>query len=469
VEHIRETVFFENRRTQKVNSKFPKDFVWGVSTASYQIEGGIKEGGRGESIWDCFSHIPGRVLHDDNGDTACDSYHRVQEDLALLKELGVKAYRFSIAWPRIFPEGYGKVSKEGLAYYHQLVDGLLAAGITPYVTLYHWDLPQKLQDEGGWCNRKTAEHFRDYCILLFQEFGGQIQHWITLNEPWVVSFMGHYTSNMAPGIRDFSAALLTAHVQLLAHGMAVEAFRSMNLPGEIGITLNLCPKEALTEKLCDQEAAIRHDGYANRWFLDPLFRRAYPQDMWNWYEESGVILPEIRDGDMDLIGAPVDFLGINYYNIDYTTEDLSVWPVGFRTGFSGGNPMTHYQMPVIPEGLYKILVRLHQDYHPAKIYITENGCSYQEHPDRKGEISDDARIDYIWIHLQKANEAMTEGVPLAGYFVWTLMDDFEWATGFENQFGLVYQDRKTGKRTKKKSFQWYRKVIESNGVLLEEE
>lgn len=448
--------------------EFPENFVWGVTTASYQIEGAVKEGGRGETIWDRFSHIPGRVLHSDHGDIACDSYHRVQEDVALLKELGVKAYRFSIAWARIFPSGYGKVSEEGLSYYRALIDGLADAGIEPYITLYHWDLPQKLQDEGGWCNRKTAEYFRDYCRLLFQEFGAKVHHWITLNEPWVVSFLGHYTGEMAPGIRDFSAALQTAHVLLLAHGMAVDVFRSMNLEGEIGITLNLCPKEALTNTSEDQAAAVRHDGYANRWFLDPVFRGKYPEDMWNWYEKHGVVLPDIKEGDMKTISVPVDFLGINYYNIDYTVEDKSVWPIEFITGFSGGNPMTHYQMPVIPEGIYKILVRVHQDYHPSKMYITENGASYQEHPDRNGKISDDARIDYIYTHLEKAKKAMDEGVPLGGYFVWTLMDDFEWSTGYENQFGLVYVDRKTLKRTKKKSFDWYRHVIRENGLEGEE-
>lgn len=449
--------------------KFCDSFVWGVTTASYQIEGGVKDGGRGESIWDRFSHIPGRVLHDDHGDIACDSYHRAEEDVRLLKELGVKAYRFSIAWPRIFPGGYGQVSEDGLRYYEELIDGLLEAGIEPYVTLYHWDLPQKLQDEGGWTNRKTAEYFCDYCGVLFERFGGRVRHWITLNEPWVVAFVGNYTGEMAPGLRDFSAALTASHVQLLAHGMAVRLFRSMGLDGEIGVTLNLSPKEALTDTPENLEAAVRHDGYANRWFLEPLFVGSYPEDMWEWYGRQQVVLPEICPGDMELIRQPVDFLGINYYNIDYTVSDLSVWPIGFRTGFSGGNPMTHYQMPVIPEGLKKILVRVHNDYHPPKIYITENGASYQEHPDRNGQVQDDARIDYVHTHLQKAAEAVEEGVPLAGYFVWTLMDDFEWNTGYENQFGLVYVDRKTLARTKKKSFFWYRQVIDSNGGAVLEE
>ena len=446
--------------------EFPQDFIWGVTTAAYQNEGGVKEGGRGESIWDRFSHIPGRILHNDNGDIACDSYHRIGEDISLLKELGVKAYRFSIAWPRILPSGWGEVSEEGLKYYEQLIDGLLEAGIEPYVTLYHWDLPQKLQDEGGWTNRRTAEYFKEYCKVVFQRFGHKVHRWITLNEPWVVAFNGYYTGVMAPGIRDFSAALGAAHVQMLAHGMAVECFRSMELPGEIGITLNLCPKEALSDTEADQEAAVRHDGYSNRWFLDPLFTGAYPQDMWNWYEQQGITMPHTEPGDMEYISTYIDFLGINYYNIDYTKTDDSVWPLGFRTGFSGGNPMTYYQMPVTPEGLKKVLKRVHEDYHPSQIYITENGASYQDHPDRNGNIPDEARIDYLFTHIQKASEALAEGVPLAGYFVWTLLDDFEWNTGYDNQFGLVFVDRKTLTRTKKKSFDWYAKVIRSNGAEL---
>ena len=449
-------------------AEFGKDFVWGVTTASYQIEGGVKEGGRGETIWDRFSHIPGNVLHNDNGDMACDSYHRLEEDLCLLKELGVKAYRFSIAWSRIFPRGYGDMAEDGVKYYTALVDGLIEAGIEPYITLYHWDLPQKLQDEGGWANRKTAEHFNEFCRFLFELFRGKVTHWITLNEPWVVSFPGNYTADMAPGLRDFSTALAVAHGLLRGHGLVVNSFREMNMPGEIGITLNLCPKESLTDKEEDIAAAVRHDGYANRWFLDPVFFGKYPEDLWNWYENRNVVMPEVMPGDMELIGSSVDFLGINYYNIDFTTDDKNVWPIEFQTGYAAGNPMTHYQMPVTPDGIRKILVRVHEDYHPAKIYITENGASYQEHPDRHGEILDEARIDYIHTHLKKCEEAIAQGVPLKGYFVWTLMDDFEWSTGYENQFGLVYVDRKTMKRTKKKSFGWYRSVIDTNGEALYE-
>lgn len=445
---------------------FPNGFRWGVTTASYQIEGGVQEGGRGETIWDRFSHIPGNVLHGDNGDLACDSYHRLKEDLDLLERLGVTSYRFSVAWSRIFPKGYGRIAEDGVAYYDRLVDGLLERGIEPFLTLYHWDLPQALQDEGGWTNRRTAEHFRDFCVYLFEHFKGRVTHYITLNEPWVVAFVGHYTGEMAPGLRDFSAALQAAHTQLVGHGLVLAAFREGGYPGEIGITLNLAPKEPLTENQEDAEAALRHDGYANRWFLDPVFCGSYPEDLWNFYQKQGVSMPEVKAEELSLIGQRVDFLGINYYNIDYTAEEKGIWPVQFKTGFSAGNPMTHYQMPITPDGLRKILVRVYRDYHPSKIYITENGASYQEHPDRKGRILDEARIDYIHTHLRKVKEAMEEGVPVAGYFVWTLLDDFEWNTGYENQFGLVYVDRKTMERIPKKSFSWYRQVALTDGKIL---
>lgn len=442
---------------------FPDGFRWGVSTASYQIEGGVLEGGRGETIWDRFSHIPGNVLHNDTGDIACDAYHHLEEDLDLLEELGITSYRFSVAWSRIFPNGYGEIAQDGVRYYDRLVDGLLERGIEPFLTLYHWDLPQALQDEGGWTNRRTAEHFRDFCVYLFEHFKGRVTQYITLNEPWVVAFAGHYTGEMAPGLRDFSAALQAAHVQLLGHGLALQAFRQGGYPGEIGITLNLSPKEPLTGQKEDAEAALRHDGYANRWFLEPIFHGSYPDDLWKFYQDQGVTMPKTEQKDFALISQPVDFLGINYYNIDYTAEEKSIWPIQFKTGFSAGNPMTHYQMPVTPDGIRKILVRVYQDYHPSKIYITENGASYQEHPDRHGNLPDEARIDYLATHLLKVKEAIEEGVPVAGYFVWTLMDDFEWNTGYENQFGLVYVDRKTGERIPKKSFSWYQKAAASNG------
>lgn len=451
---------------------FDTDFIWGASTSAYQIEGGAQEGGKGESIWDRFTHIPGNINGDENGDIACDCYHRTAEDVALMKKLGLKAYRFSISWSRIMPDGRGTVSAEGLAYYDQLVDALAQADIEAYVTLYHWDLPQKLQDRGGWCNRETAVCFTDYCRVIFEHFGKRVRHWITLNEPWVVAFLGHYTGEMAPGIRDFSAALQAAHVQLLAHGMAVQAFRRMKAEGrtggEIGIVLNLSPKAALYDNAENQEAAIQFDGYANRWFLDPLFYGKYPEDIWQLYRSKGLTLPEIREGDMSLISQPMDLIGFNYYNIDYCIKDKSAWPLELKTGFSGGNPVTHYRMPIVPDGLEQILLRLQKEYHPEKILVTENGASFQDIPDRKGKVPDEYRIDYLDRHLRACRHALQQGVPLKGYFVWSLFDNFEWNTGYENQFGLIYVDRRTQERIPKNSFYWYKNVIAGNGRNLDD-
>jgi beta-glucosidase len=448
--------------------KFPKDFIWGTATAAYQVEGAWKEDGKGESIWDRFSHIPGNILHGDTGDVAVDCYHRVDEDIALNAELGADAYRFSISWARVLPDGYGRVNEKGLQDYEKLIDGLLEKGIEPYVTLYHWDLPQALQNEGGWANRQTACHFQEYCRLLFSRFGKKVKHWITLNEPWVVSFVGNYEGVMAPGIRDFSTALKVAHTQLLGHGLALHTFREMQekgeVSGEIGITLSLAPKKPLTESEQDQAAAFRHDGYANRWFLDPIFRGTYPEDMESWYQVHGVVLPDIWEGDMKLISGKMDFLGINYYNVDFTKNDPSVWPIEFRTGFANGYPMTHYQMPVTTWGIEELLERIQRDYAPNVIYITENGASFQDIPDRTGQVLDDYRIDYLYRHLDYCRNAIENGVPLKGYFCWSLFDNFEWATGYENRFGLVYVDHNTKERIRKKSFYWYQQVIRENGL-----
>jgi beta-glucosidase len=444
--------------------KFSEEFVWGTSTAAYQIEGGCREDQKGESIWDRFTHIPGNVRNGDTGDEACDSYHRPKEDAQLSSDLGAGGYRFSISWSRVMPNGHGEVNEAGMRYYETLIDELLKRGVEPYVTLYHWDLPQKLQDEGGWANRKTAEYFRDFAEVMFQRFKGKVTHWTTLNEPWVVSFVGNYTGDMAPGIRDFSTALSAAHTLLLGHGMVVRLFREMNMEGEIGITLNLSPKAPLTEKAEDAKAAVRCDGYMNRWFLDPVFKGKYPEDMLEWYKNKGVILPEIQKGDMAQISEQIDFLGINYYNIDYTVNDSVIWPIELRTGLSGGHPVTYYNMPITPVGIYELLMRINQDYTPAKIYISENGASFQDIPGVNGEILDEYRIDYLYRHLNQCWRAIQDGVPLEGYFVWSLMDNFEWNTGYANQFGLIYVDRKTLKRTKKKSFEWYRNVILKNGI-----
>jgi beta-glucosidase len=447
------------------NCVFPEGFKWGVATASYQIEGAVHEDGRGDSIWDRFSHIPGNIPNNDNGDVACDHYHRYKEDVQILKKLKVASYRFSIAWPRIFPDGYGKVNPKGIRFYSDLVDELLANGIEPVVTLYHWDLPQRLQEEGGWVNRKTAEHFADYCRVMFEALGDRVKNWITINEPWVCAFCGHYTGDFAPGLRDFSAALEAAHNMLRGHGMVVRMFREMGLEGQIGITLNLCPREPATDSPADIEAARINDGYGNRWFLDPVFKGAYPADMVEFYRAKGITLPKATEEDMRLISEKVDFLGINYYYVDFTAADPANWPLGIKTTIPLDYPITEYKWPIVPRGMSDLLVRVSKDYGNPAIYITENGASYNDVVSVKGEVLDEFRIDYLERHMIACHDAISKGVNLKGYFVWTLLDDFEWNTGFGNRFGLVYMDRKTCDRIIKKSAYWYTVIIENNGII----
>ncbi len=446
------------------NYLFPKEFVWGVATASYQIEGGVNEGGRGESIWDRFSHIPGNTRFNANGDIACDHYHRWREDVAIMRELGLKSYRFSIAWPRVFPNGYGEVNEEGVAFYSELVDALLANGIEPCVTLYHWDLPQALQDEGGWTNRNTAGHYAAYCKLMFERLGGRVKRWVTLNEPWVVAFGGYFYGDFAPGVRDFSSALQAAHTQLLGHGMAVQLFREMRLPGEIGITLNLCPREGATASLADASAAARNDGFANRWFLDPLFKGGYPADMQAYYRGKNLVLPKVNPEDMRLIAEPVDFLGVNYYNVEFTKQDESVWPLAFSLE-RGPYDVTNYGWPIVARGLRDLLVRLHSEYGVGKLFVTENGASFLDVENIKGEVLDDCRIDYVERHLMACHEAVEKGVNLAGYYVWTLTDNFEWNTAYTQKFGLVYLRHGSLDRVIKKSGRWYAGIVKNNGIL----
>jgi len=444
-----------------MTKSFPEDFIWGVSTASYQIEGAVTEGGRGESIWDRFSHMPGRVRGGDTGDVAVDFYHRYKEDIALIRRLGIPYLRLSIAWPRIFPKDERQVCEEGLLFYEAVLKEMQRQGIGAVVTLYHWDLPQWAQDRGGWANREIIGWFGNFCRTVMERFSGLVSKWITLNEPWVVCFEGYYTGNFAPGIRDFSMALLAAHHMLCAHGEAVRIFRDAGYPGEIGITLNLSPKYPETDREADRQAARRRDGYANRWFLDPLFRKCYPEDMLAWYQSRGVVLPDIKPEDMQRIAEPVDFLGINYYNIDFTHACEGEWPLGFTQG-THMLPNTVYDWPVTEWGLKELLGRLHEEYGIPALYITENGLSAKDNVQLDGKVEDHGRIDYLARHIGACHDAIKEGVHLKGYFVWTLLDDFEWNTGYFNQFGLIHVDRRTQKRTVKQSGYWYGQVAARN-------
>lgn len=441
---------------------FPESFIWGAATAAYQIEGAWDEDGKGPSIWDVFCRVPGAIQGGDTGDVACDHYHRWREDVALMRELGLRAYRFSISWPRVLPEGKGKVNRPGLDFYDRLVDALLAAEIQPFVTLYHWDLPQALQEEGGWPVRDTACRFADFAGVVSRRLGDRVRRWITLNEPWVAAYAGYGNGYHAPGIRNPLAAVQATHHLLLAHGLAVPVLRENgDAATRVGITLNLSPVHPASDRPADEEAARRYDGFLNRWFLDPLFRGHYPEDM---LEMLGSALPDRYEEDLETIAVPVDFLGVNHYTRTVVADDPDSVVVETREVNPTGRPYTEMGWEVYPEGLYEILTRVHRDYAPPCIYITENGAAFADQVDAEGRVHDAQRVDFLREYIAQAHRALEEGVPLAGYFVWTLLDNFEWAYGYSKRFGIVYVDFATQERIVKDSGIWYRGVIAENGV-----
>jgi beta-glucosidase len=440
---------------------FPDNFLWGAATAAYQIEGAWCEGGKGESIWDRFSHIPGKVKNGDTGDVACDHYHLYNEDIKLMKEIGLKTYRFSISWPRIFPEGTGEANIEGVNFYRELINMLQENGIVPAITLNHWDLPQKLQDKGGWVNRETVDCFEHYARYMFKEFGDFVPIWITHNEPWIIAFKGHWLGIYAPGITDFPSALQVTYNLLLSHGKAVKAYREMKMKGEIGITLNMSPTYPAADTKEDAEAALRKDGFLNRWFTEPLFKGKFPEDMVEWYSKKGV-LPEINEKDLEVISTPMDFLGINHYRPEYLASDKESWPMELKN-VDSGKYKTAIGWEVYPEGLYDLLIRLHKEYNGIKILITENGAAVNDSLNREGKVEDDIRLDYLYNYLAQAHRAMQAGVNLAGYYAWSFLDNFEWAEGYSMRFGLIYVDYVTGRRIIKKSGYWYKNVISNGG------
>jgi beta-glucosidase len=411
-------------------SMFPTGFVWGTATAAYQVEGAVDEDGRGRSIWDTFCAVPGAIAGGDTGAVACDHYHRWAEDVELMAGLGMGAYRFSVAWPRIQADGTGAPNQKGLDHYRRLVERLLERGIVPYVTLYHWDLPQALQDRGGWPARDTAYRFADYAAIVRAALGDVVTHWITLNEPKVSSHAGYGSGIHAPGIRDLAQRDLATHHLLLAHGLGVQVLR-----GEVGITLDLSPVDPLTPG--DAAAALSLDTDCHRTFLDPVLRGAYPSEM-----------PGVRDGDLALIGAPIDFLGVNYYRRMLVHDGAVVLPSGV--------PVTNVGWPVQPDGLRELLLGLRADYPGLPpVYITENGAA----------VDDDAvRVAYLRAHLLALREAIAAGVDVRGYFCWTLMDNFEWAEGYSARFGLVEVDFATQRRTPRASAHWYGAVARTNIV-----
>ena len=444
---------------------FPAGFVWGAATSSYQIEGAWNEDGKGESIWDRFSHTPGRIENGDTGDVACDHYHRWREDVALMEMLGLQAYRFSVSWPRILPAGRGAINPAGLDFYDRLVDGLLEAGIEPFVTLYHWDLPQALQDEGGWSVRSTAEAFVDYADVLSRRLGDRVRHWITHNEPAVTAYTAHLHGSHAPGEQDLATALCVAHHLLLSHGWAVDVLRRNSPGAEVGITLNVNYPVPASPSSADADVTRRHDGMWYRWFLDPLAGRPYPADIVTDHVAEGAMPPEgldvVQPGDMETMAVPVDFMGVNYYRREVFRDEGAAdnlprvvfeWP-------QSEADWTAMDWEIYPEGLYHVVMRLHREYELPKLYVTENGCSFSDAPGEDGRIQDQQRIDYLESHFAAAAQAIEHGAPLAGYFVWSLLDNFEWAHGYSQRFGIIWVDFETGERIPKESALWYRRFI----------
>ena len=432
-------------------------FIWGVSTSSYQIEGAANEGGRGPSIWDTFSRIPGAVANADNGDIACDHYHRYNEDLDLMKWLGVGAYHFSIAWPRVIPTGSGPLNKVGMDFYDRLIDGALERGITPWPTLYHWDLPQALQDKGGWNNRECAHWFAEYSYLMAEAFSDRVKNWVTINEPFCSAWLGHLYGVMAPGIKDLQTGINASHHLLLGHGLAVRAIREAASDVKVGITLNFTPAITLGDSEEDQRAVQLADGFDNRWFGDPVFKASYPQDLVSAFNKE---VP-IHAGDMQIISTPVDFLGLNYYFRQTVAYDPSAQPLPYKQVTAPNVERTGMGWEVHAQTFTELLTRINKDYAPKEIFITENGSAWDDEV-VNGKVDDPNRVRYLERHIDAMFDAKKQGVPISGYFAWSLMDNYEWAYGYAKRFGLIYVDYPTQQRIPKTSAYYYRERIKNN-------
>jgi len=461
----------------------PPGFLWGAATAAFQVEGATREDGRTDSIWDTFCRVPGAVAGGDTGDVACGHYHRMPQDVALMKSLGLQSYRFSTSWARIRPDG-GAPNPAGLDFYSRLVDELLEAGIRPWITLYHWDLPQALEDRGGWASRDTAFRFADYALTVHDALGDRVRDWTTLNEPWCSAYVGYASGEHAPGLQNRALAVAANHHLLLGHGLALEALRGRDTGLDIGLTLNFTVADPVNpEDPADVDAARRIDGQFNRMFTDPVFRGAYPADVLADIAPYG-LERHIRDGDLGLISAPIDFLGVNYYNGHAVTAapgqesvtsaapssrpTVSPYPAadGVRT-VSRGLPVTGQGWEIQPEGLHRLLTRLHQEYSgPAGVplYITENGAAFDDEPGPGGLVEDSRRREFIAWHLSAVADAAAEGVDVRGYFAWSLLDNFEWAWGYEKRFGIVHVDYQTLERTPKASALWFAEAARRNAL-----
>jgi beta-glucosidase len=439
----------------------PHDFVIGTATAAYQIEGATREDGRGDSIWDTFARVPGAIADGSTGDVADDHYHRAPEDVALMADLGFDAYRFSIAWSRIQADGTGAPNPAGIDFYRRLADSLLERGITPWATLYHWDLPQALDDRGGWLERETALRFADYAAHVADQLGDVITDWITLNEPWCSSFLGYASGHHAPGRTLGARSTHAAHHLLLGHGLALEAFRDRRPEARVGTTLNLYSIRPASDSDGDRDAARRIDGLSNRFFLDPVLRGAYPADVLDdlgqrsWFDEHATA------EDLRRISAPIDFLGVNYYSRHTVAADgipsaePSAYPGSEHVRFvKTGASVTQMGWEIHPDGMTDVLRMANELAPELPLYITENGAAYEDRLDPGGEILDPERVDYLEKHFEAARDAVQQGLPLRGYFIWSLMDNFEWAWGYSRRFGIVYVDYASQKRIPKQSARW---------------
>jgi beta-glucosidase len=437
---------------------FPKNFVWGAATSSFQIEGATTTDGRGPSIWDTFAATPGKTRNGDTGEPGCDHYNRYRSDLDLMKELNLEAYRFSTAWSRVLPTGRGQVNEKGMGFYERLVDGLLTRGITPWLTLYHWDLPQALEDLGGWASRDTVHAFEEYTHVMVDRLGDRVKHWITHNEPWCTAYLGYQVGHFAPGISDLKTGIQASHHLLLSHGLSVPIIRENVKDAKVGITLNLWPVHGLTDSSEDQAVARRLDGFSNRWYLDPLYGRGYPQDS---LAILGEFAPDVQAGDIDKIAAETDFIGVNYYMRNLVKHNPAA-DNGFEF-VKSELERTDFDWEIYPEGLTELAVRLGSDYQAKEIYITENGSCYDDIM-LGGQVNDEKRRKYLELHLEASSEAVKQGAPLMGYFAWSLMDNFEWAEGYSRRFGIVHVDFETQVRTIKSSGKFYQQFLKG-GVL----
>ena len=457
------------------SSRFPAGFVWGAATAAFQIEGASTADGRGPSIWDSQCARPGAILDGSDGTVACDHYHRWESDLDLIAGLGLSAYRFSIAWPRVMPTGRGAINEKGLAFYDRLVDGLLARGIEPYATLYHWDLPQALEDDGGWRSRDTAYRFADYAAITQFRLGDRVKNWATLNEPWCSAFLGHASGEHAPGRTDPAEAVVASHHLLLGHGLATQALRGGRRPAQVGVVINLYDVVPASDAPADLDAARRIDGLQNRWYLDPILRGSYPADVIADVARY-TDMAFVHDGDLDTISTRLDWFGVNYYSsfcVRGLDEPAAPEPGARPTPWVGtedieivdrGLPKTHMGWDIVPAGLTTTLERLARDYDTPPLFITENGAAFEDEV-VDGAVHDTGRTAYVEDHLRACLDAVNRGVDLRGYFVWSLMDNFEWAWGYTRRFGVVRVDYDTLERTPKDSATAYAAIARDNGWL----